>query len=228
MERGKQKEFCAALVTVAIFVLWTVAVSFVDVRAIGPNGSTVGFGGLNGSVHRFTGVNMTLYKITDLLGLIPLCLVLSFAVLGAVQMIRRKSLFKVDRSILALGGFYVVVMAVYFLFEVLVINYRPVLIDGQLEASYPSSTTMLVMCVMPTAMMQLNNRIGNKTVRAVIFAALAAFTAFMVIGRLISGVHWFTDIVGGAIISTGLVMMYYCVSGLSTPKAETCCAGEAE
>ncbi|MBQ6905883.1 MAG: phosphoesterase PA-phosphatase, partial [Clostridia bacterium] len=123
---------------IAVFVLWTVLVSVVDVRAIGPNGSSVGFATLNGYVHDLTGVNMFLYTITDWLGLVPIGVAFGFAVLGLVQWVGRKSLFKVDRSILALGGFYIIVLAMYIFFEIVVINYRPVLIDGYLEASYPS------------------------------------------------------------------------------------------
>ena len=199
---------------IAVFVLWTVLVSVVDVRAIGPNGSSVGFATLNGYVHNLTGVNMFLYTITDWLGLVPIGVALVFAVLGLVQWVGRKSLFKVDRSILALGGFYIIVLAMYIFFEIVVINYRPVLIDGYLEASYPSSTTMLVMCVMPTAMMQLRARIKSDVFRRCVLISIAAFTAFMVIGRLASGVHWLTDIIGGALVSAGLVITYASVSDI--------------
>lgn len=192
----------------AAFVLWTAAIRLVDVRAIGPQGSTVGFAMLNRFVHDLTGVHMSLYTITDWLGLIPFGVVMGFAVLGLVQWVKRKHLLKVDRSIFVLGGFYVVVMAVYLFFELVVINYRPVLIDGILEASYPSSTTMLVLCVMPTAMMQLRTRVKNQILRRCISGFITAFTIFMVIGRLISGVHWFTDIIGGVLLSTGLVLLY--------------------
>ena len=199
---------------IAVFVLWTVLVSVVDVRAIGPNGSSVGFATLNGYVHNLTGVNMRMYSITDWLGLVPIGVALGFAVLGLVQWVGRKSLFKVDRSILALGGFYIIVLAMYIFFEIVVINYRPVLIDGYLEASYPSSTTMLVMCVMPTAMMQLHARIKSDVFRRCVLISIAAFTAFMVIGRLASGVHWLTDIIGGALVSAGLVITYASVSDI--------------
>ena len=199
---------------IAVFVLWTVLVSVVDVRAIGPNGSSVGFATLNGYVHNLTGVNMRLYSITDWLGLVPIGVAFGFAVLGLVQWVGRKSLFKVDRSILALGGFYIIVLAMYIFFEIVVINYRPVLIDGYLEASYPSSTTMLVMCVMPTAMMQLHARIKSDVFRRCVLISIAAFTAFMVIGRLASGVHWLTDIIGGALVSAGLVITYASVSDI--------------
>ena len=193
---------------IAAFVIWTLLLCAVDVQAIGPRSSSVGFGTLNQFFHRLTGVNMTLYLITDWLGLVPIAFALGFAVLGFVQWIKRKSILAVDRSILALGVFYVAVIAVFVLFENMVINYRPTLIDGYLEASYPSSTTLLVTCVMPTAMIQLGERIKHKRLRAIVLLAIAAFIAFMVIGRLLSGVHWFTDIIGGALISTGLVSLY--------------------
>ena len=196
----------------AAFALWTVLLHFVDVRAIGPQGSSVGFATLNGYVHTLTGVNMSLYTITDWLGLVPIGVVSGFAVFGLVQWIKRKSLLKVDRSILLLGVFYIVVMVVYVFFEFVVINYRPVLINGYLEASYPSSTTMLVMCVMSTAIMQFDSRIKNEVFKRCVIFAISAFIAFMVIGRLISGVHWFSDIIGGALLSAGLVMLYYSIS----------------
>ena len=200
----------------AVFVLWTVLICFVDVQAIGPEGSSVGFSTINGFIHELTGVNWFLYTVTDWLGLVPIGVAFGFAVLGLVQWIKRKSLLKVDRSILTLGGFYIVVMAVYILFEIVVINYRPTLINGHLEASYPSSTTMLVMCVMPTAMMQLRARIKNDLFRRCVMFAIAVFIAFMVIGRLVSGVHWISDIIGGVLLSAGLVMMYYSVSNIAT------------
>lgn len=198
-----------AICLLAAFVLWTAAVCFVDVQAIGPQGSTVGLAALNRSVHGLTGVHMPLYALTDWLGLVPLGFMLGFALLGLIQWVRRKQLRKVDRSILVLGGFYIVVLAVYLLFETVVINYRPVLIGGVLEASYPSSTTMLVLCVMPTAIAQLYARIQNQILRRFVAFILAAFAVFMVIGRLISGVHWFSDIIGGILLSAGLVLLYH-------------------
>ena len=214
MEKIRKKMFFMGAGFLGAFVLWTVLVSYVDVRAIGQNASSVGFATLNGYVHNLTGVNMFLYTITDWLGLVPIGVAFGFAVLGLVQWVGRKSLFKVDRSILALGGFYIIVLAMYIFFEIVVINYRPVLIDGYLEASYPSSTTMLVMCVMPTAMMQLRARIKSDVFRRCVLISIAAFTAFMVIGRLASGVHWFTDIIGGALVSAGLVITYASVSDI--------------
>lgn len=207
-KKTNQKNFVVTAAFLVAFLLWTIAVGHFDVQAIGPKGSSVGFAELNGFFHRITGVHMRLYTITDWLGLVPLGFVLGFGIFGLIQLIRRCSLLKVDHSILVLGGFYVIVMAAYIFFEMKVINYRPVLINGYLEASYPSSTTMLVMCVMPTAIMQFNNRIRDKVIKNSISSILIAFTVFMVTGRLVSGVHWLTDIIGGALLSAGLVMLY--------------------
>ena len=215
MKKNNQKNLYISLSMIALFVLWTFLIRCVDVRAIGPMASTVGFATINQFVHEFTGVNMTLYIITDWLGLVPIFLALGFALLGLFQMIKRKRLKTVDYSIYVLGGFYIVVIAIYFLFEMIVVNYRPILINGYLEPSYPSSTTLLVMTVMPTAIMQFKARINNNLLRKLVNFIITIFIIFMVIGRLISGVHWFTDIVGGAILSTGLVMMYRYVVDLN-------------
>lgn len=204
----KKKNLSIALCLLTAFILWTTLIRFIDVQAIGPEGSSVGFATLNNLVHNLTGTNMLLYTITDWLGLVPIAIAFAFTIVGFVQLIKRKNLWKVDYSILALGIFYMVVIASYILFEVVVINYRPVLINGHLEASYPSSTTMLVMCVIPTTALQLKTRIKNKIFRQSVLITLVTFIAFMVIGRLISGVHWCTDIIGGALLSAGLVMMY--------------------
>lgn len=207
-----RKSFVTSMCLLAAFVIWTIAICFVDVQAIGPQGSSVGFAGINGFVHNLTGVHFSLYNITDWLGLVPIFVCMGFGVLGLAQWIKRKSIRKVDFSILILGGFYIITIAAYLFFESVVINYRPVLIGGILEASYPSSTTMLVMCVMPTTIMQLNSRIKNRILRNVLSFVIIAFIAFMVIGRIVSGVHWVTDIIGGMLLSAGLVMMYYFIT----------------
>ena len=196
-----KRKFGIALGFLAAFLLWTAAVKWIDVQAIGPEDSAVGFATLNGFVHDRIGVHMGLYTLTDWLSVVPLGLVAGFALQGLAQWIQRKSLGQVDRDLLILGGFYAVVMVTFLLFEVVVINYRPVLIEGVLEASYPSSTTMLCMCVLPTAALRLRSRRWLAGI-------LMAFTVFMVAARLISGVHWLTDIIGGALLSASLVMLY--------------------
>ena len=215
MKKENKKKFYLAVILLVSFILWTILVRFVDVKPIGPQNSAVGFATLNEFFHSLTGVNMTLYIITDWLGLLPFFFATGFGIFGLIQWIKRKSILKVDLSLLVLGGFYIAVISLYFLFETVVINYRPILINGYLEASYPSSTTLLTMCVMPTAVMQFEQRIKNKFLRSFINCILISFTLFMVIARLISGVHWLTDIIGGILISTGLVMLYRYILNIS-------------
>ena len=154
---------------------------------------------------------MEIYIITDWLGLIPLFVCMIFGGIGFVQLVKRRSLFKVDYDIIFLGIYYVIVIFGYLIFEMIPINYRPILIEGFMEASYPSSTTLLVLSVMPTLVFQVNRRLKNTVVKKTISILTIIFSAFMVIGRLVSGVHWFTDIVGSFMISAGLFCIYKAV-----------------
>lgn len=192
----------------ALFLLWTILLCCTDRQAIGPNSSVVGLASLNKHVHNLTGVHLALYTLTDWLGLVPITVCAGFGIFGLIQWVRRKSVVKVDTDILLLGGFYLLVAASFVFFEIFVVNYRPVLIDSVLEASYPSSTTMLVISVMCTAMMQVQRRISKLTMKQILSVFICLFTAMMVILRLISGVHWFTDIIGGILLSASLVVLY--------------------
>ena len=209
MTKRKKSGVLVALCLWVAFALWTALVCVVNVQAIGPQNSKVGFATLNAFFQNLTGMNTWLYNLTDWLGFVPIAVAVGFFVLGIAQWIARKDIRKVDFDILALGVFYIVVGLTYALFEFVVINYRPVLIEGILEASYPSSTTMLVSSVMPTAMLQLRKRIANKKLQTVVLSVTAVFTVFMVVGRLIAGVHWLSDIVGGLLFSGGAVLLYY-------------------
>lgn len=219
MEKRNKRLLWSALGFFAAFALWTVLVCRADVRPIGPNGSCVGLAALNGAFHRLTGVHWALYTLTDWLGLVPVAAALGFAVLGLVQLLRRRSLRRVDRSLLVLGGLYLVVLAAYLLFEEIPLNYRPVLIDGRSEASYPSSTTLLALCVLPTAMLQLRRRMHAGPARAAVLGVLGLFAAFLVVCRLLSGVHWLSDIAGGMLLSGGLVLLYASACGSSGTAA---------
>ena len=197
-----------SLFLLALFALLTVAVRTVDVQPIGPLDSSVGFASLNAAFHRLTGVHLSLYVLTDWLSILPLLLVPGFALLGLSQWVKRKSLFRVDRDLLLLGGFYLAVFAAYALFELFPVNYRPVLIEGVLEASYPSSTTLLVLCVVPAAIFQLRRRVRRALLRRFLSLFLAAFALFMLAGRLVSGVHWLMDVLGGVLLSASLLTAY--------------------
>ena len=204
----EKRNLLAGVGLIGAFALWTVLIQYVDVQAVGQNGTKIGFADFNVWFHRLTGVHMTIYTITDWLGLAPIFICLCFGALGFVQLVKRRSLLKVDPDILLLGIYYVLVIACYLIFEMIPVNYRPVLIEGRLEASYPSSTTLLVLSVMPTLWFQANRRVSNAMIRKAVAVFVVTFSVFMVIGRLISGVHWATDIIGSVLLSAGLYMLY--------------------
>ena len=208
MDKRAKRYLLAGLGLLAGFALWTALIRRVDVQPIGPNGTRVGFAALNGWFHRLTGVHMALYAVTDWLGLVPIAVCLGFAGLGLAQLARRRRLMRVDGDILLMGVYYAAVIGFYLLFEAVPINYRPILIDGALEASYPSSTTLLVLSVMPTLRLQAERRAADPRLRRAASAFAAAFSAFMVAGRLVAGVHWATDIIGAALLSAGLFAIY--------------------
>jgi undecaprenyl-diphosphatase len=138
--------------------------------------------------------------------------------LGAVQLVRRRSLFLVDADLILLGVYYIVVILCYLVFEMIPINYRPVPIDGIMEASYPSSTTLLVLSVMPTLKFQVDRRAKSPQPRIAATAFAIVFAALMVLGRLVTGVHWATDIVGAVLLAAGLFKLYRSAVALADRK----------
>ena len=211
MKRNGKTLLFLGVTFVITFVIWTLLIQIVDVQPFGQNGTDIGFATFNCWFHKLSGVHMKIYTITDWLGLIPLVVCMIFGGIGFVQLVKRGSLFKVDYDIIFLGIYYVIVIFGYLIFEMIPINYRPILIEGFMEASYPSSTTMLVLSVMPTLVFQVNRRLKNTVVKKIVSILTVIFSAFMVIGRLVSGVHWFTDIVGSIMLSAGLFYIYKAV-----------------
>lgn len=208
MEKSEKKSLLIGSTFLAMFAVWTALIQTVDVQPLGQNGTSIGFATFNCWFHHFTGVNMAIYTITDWMGLVPITVCLIFAGVGLVQLIKRRSLFKVDADIIILGVYFAIVFLAYAIFEMIPINYRPILIEGRMEASYPSSTTLLVLSVIPALIEQIQRRLSAIRVKRIITIAAIAFSVFMVTGRLVSGVHWFTDIVGGELLSAGLFKLY--------------------
>lgn len=196
------------LLFIILFIIFTISLKFVDVKPIGPNYSFVGYSSINKTFHSFTNTNMVIYHITDYGGIPPIIMGMLFGILGLIQLIKRRSILKVDRELLILGLFYVVIFLIYLSFELYVINRRPILINGYLEASYPSSTTFLSITFMLSAIPIFDKFIKNKKLLFIIKIVLIVYMLFLVIGRLFSGVHWLTDIMGSILISTGLLFIY--------------------
>lgn len=199
-----KKNILICILLVLLSIIYTILVKYVDTSIIGPNGSVVGFSSLNSFVFNLTGNNMTLYKITEILGIIPILIALMYAVIGLIQVIDRKSL-KVDKELIALGILYIIVILIYAFFEKCIINYRPVLIDGVLEASYPSSHTLLSICICGSALLINKYLFNNKKIYKYINIVSIISMVLIVLGRLLSGVHWASDVIGSIIISITLL-----------------------
>lgn len=206
----KNRNLTRAGVLALLAAVLIVLVLFVDVAPIGPEGTSVGLSRLNQAVHEGVGVHLFWYKVTQALGYLSILVAGVFALIGLVQLIRRKSLMKVDAEILALGALFIVVIGLYVLFEIVVVNYRPVVMPGDAhpEASFPSSHTMLVCAVLGGVMMLLPKYVRSAGLRTALSVLCAVLICVMVVGRLLSGVHWFTDIVGGLLISGALLSLF--------------------
>lgn len=202
-KRRKEILLCGGLFAIAI--IYTLLVKYIDVQAIGPNDSLVGFATINNFMFNLTGVNMLWYDITDWWGFVPLFIAFIYAIIGFIQMIKRRSILKVDKEILGLGVYYIIVIGLYIFFETYVINYRPILMDGILEASYPSSHTLLSVCICGSSLMINKYLFKNKNFFKAENIISILSILVIVIGRFISGVHWFTDIIGAILISIALL-----------------------
>ena len=206
-----KKKLIASAVCFGLFLLLILLVKTVDVAAVGPEGSSVGLSKLNVSIHELFGVNLGWYKATNVLGYLAILIALGFAALGGLQLIYRRSVLKVDKEILLLGCLYVVTVLFYVFFEKVIVNYRPILMpDGEgLEASFPSSHTMLSCVILGSGLLLLKKYAKkNKTVQQVLTVVFAVMLALIVAGRLLSGVHWFTDVLGGILLSAALLNAY--------------------
>ena len=191
-----------------LFAFLNVGLKIIDVQNIGPQNSEIGFATINEFFKNIIGVNEIWYDITELLGLLPIVTVLGFGIFGLIQFIKGKSLKKVDKDLIVLAIFYVVVVAIYIFYEIVVINYRPILIEGELEPSFPSSHILLAIGIMGTAIMKFQYRIKNKVLKVSAISISSLIILCTVVGRARSGVHWFTDILGGILISVALVLFY--------------------
>lgn len=208
MNKKSKKKFMIAGGLLFVFILFTVAVMKVDVAAIGPKDSLVGLSKINDFMFKKLGTHPIWDMITEVLLVTAFLIVLLFGVIGIKQLIERKSLWKVEHGILLLAVFYVFLAAFYELFEVAVVNYRPILEDGELAASFPSSHTMLICSIVGSAMVLFDRMLTNKVVRNAVEIIGGIILILAVIGRLLAGVHWFTDILGGVLLSAALVMFY--------------------
>lgn len=204
----KKRNFIISIILILVAVIFTILVKKVDVKQVGANETSIGFATVNLFIFKSIGVNMIWYHITDWLGIATIFMAMVYALIGFVQIIKRKSLFKVDKEIIILGLFYIIVISLYILFEKVIVNYRPILMHGFLEASYPSSHTLMTICLCGSSII-INKKLFNNKITKFMNILSLIIIFIIVIGRLLSGVHWFTDIIGGIFISIALLRTFH-------------------
>jgi len=203
-----KKNIILSTLLLIISILYTICIKYIDVSSIGPNNSEVGLSTINKYIHELLPYKESLYKLTSILGIFLFIIVGIYALVGIIELIKRKSLLKVDKEIIALGVFYIVVALIFVFFEKVVINYRPVIIDNELEASYPSTHTLLTMCICISSIIINKLKYNNFKYIKITNILTIILALSIVIGRIISGVHWITDIMGGLIISLALLSIF--------------------
>ena len=212
----------AALLFV-LFAAFTLAVAVLDTAVVTyASGDTaeIGFASLNQSTFDAIGESAFFYDLTELLGVIALGVAAVFACVGLYQLFKKRRLFAVDHELLLLAVFYVLVGVCYVFFEIVEINYRPVLVEGILEASYPSSHSMLACCIFASAPLAAHRLIESRPLHITVTALCGLLAAVTVIGRLLSGVHWLTDIIGAVLLSAALVTLYAAALSLFEKRKE--------
>lgn len=207
---NNKKKIISSIILTFLSIIYVYLVKIIDVKEIGPNNSSVGFSTINNWFKNFVGTNMKLYKLTEVFGLVIILIAVIYALVGLVELIKRKSIKKIDKEIISLGVLYVLLGLVYIFFEKFIINYRPIIIDGELEASFPSSHTMLAISICVSSLIVSKKYLSNKKLSISYFVTMFLLT-IVVLGRTISGVHWFSDILGGVIISMTLLMYFYTI-----------------
>ena len=199
-----------------IAVVFTVLVKIVDVGFVSSTGSLVGFSSVNIPFSQKFGFNPIFYKVSEVLGYLVFLVIAVFAFIGCYQLIKRKSLMKVDKDLYALAITYVFTFALYIFFDkVLVINFRPIIMAGEsiAEPSFPSSHTLLAVSVLGTAISECG-KIRRKSFRVSLVIVLAILMGATVLSRLFSGVHWVTDIVAGILWGEVMMTLYQLFSAL--------------
>jgi len=203
------------------FGIFTYLVKSYDVRAIGPLGSSVGFASINKVFFDSIAPNEMWYELTNLIAYLGYFICFIFACAGAVQLFTRKSLLKVDRDIICLGIIYALAIAAYFVFEKMAVNFRPVLEDGMLAASYPSSHTVFAFTVFASLVIEIRRRVTDSFKALIYEISCDAFICLIIGGRLLSGWHWFTDIAGGVILGIALIFTFLSILP-ELPKNNNC------
>lgn len=207
---SEKRDLKKPVVMLVVTILFSILTYVVDRKPIGPDETSVGFSSINGLFAGSFGYNPVMDTLSDIAMYLSFLVVAAFAFIGLMQLIKGKSLSKVDKTIVGLGVLYVVVAVLYVAFDKIPINYRPLIPPGdtELETSFPSTHTLVICSVLGSGIVAVKRLFKNEMTVRVLKIAFAAIMAIGVCARLFSGVHWLTDIVAGLLFSVTLVSLY--------------------
>ena len=200
------------LVGAAFFVLFLILIVLlkaVDVELDANTGKEIGLSSVNFAARDAIGERFGLYDLTEYLGYLAILVAACFAVWAVVRFFfARFDLRKTGLDFAVLAGLYAAVICFYVLFELWVVNYRPLLLEGKAEASFPSSHTMLAITVFVSAGRILYRRFVLRVSPVLFSLPFYLLAAFVTVARLLSGVHWLTDILGGVLLAAALLFLF--------------------
>ena len=212
MGDGKAVKKKVSLVICILLVLalggLILALKMVDVQAAGPLDSQIGLAGINTRFRDLIGQNALMHVLADMLLYTSFAVVLCFGLDGLIQLISGRSLKNVDKGLLFLVPIYLLMAVFYVAFEKYIINYRPILEDGVLEASFPSSHVLMIVTILGTAALELKHLVGNRAGRGLLqfLCILGCIGGIAVVS--LHGRHWLTDVAGGVLCAGILISLY--------------------
>lgn len=221
MKKNNLKNIIITSSLFLLFIIFTILTKIINVENVGPENSEIGFAKINTSIYQSITPNEIWDKLADIIMIVAIGIVIAFMIIGFIQLIKRKNLFKVDKEILFLGVIYILIICCYIAFELFVINYRPTLINGELEASFPSTHTLIVSAIMATGVIFTHRKINNKLIKILIDAIACICIIVVSISRILSGMHWITDVIAALLLTTSITMLYYTLITLKNNSQKT-------
>ena len=227
----KKSPLTITLILFALFFAYTCACLMVDVAQFAPqsvNGDAIestqttdiGFQKLNLSVHNALGFRQVFYRLSEYIGYLALLAGACIGLIWLLRLIKTKKLLGVDAGLNAAIAAMALMVVFYVLFEALKLNFRPVILDDGLEASYPSSHTLLGCVVFGCAAMVSADIFKDKGLARSVSALCYIIAAVLTLFRALSGVHWISDIIGGVILSAAILSLAHFIKYVLTEMPE--------
>lgn len=222
--KKSSKGFLISAILFVVTIIFSIGAAKCDVAEVGINSVKVGYSSMNDAFYNFIGgaegFHKSFYSISEALGYLSFLFIAGFALLGAYQLYKRKSIKKVNPSIIVMGVMFVFVLVLYVAFDKLGLNLRPLIMPGEasLEPSFPSSHAMLACVIHGAGILEIDEVMFPCIGRTILKIVMAAMMLVIVFCRLFSGAHWLSDIIAGVLISGVVVSLFYAIKTLIREK----------